>query len=103
MDYAEFKNFLESEWEPEAGFFWKLRQASFDEAGFERILGIVGSFVIKDDDDQIPRRLVSLLWYAPLFMTWQTQRLTESGLHPARYQKAVASITNEVERLLGVP
>ena len=52
---------------------------------------------------QPPRRLVSLLWYMPLFLTWQTERLRELGGDLGAYVHAVSSITNEIERILGTP
>jgi hypothetical protein len=36
-------------------------------------------------------------------MQWQVERIHIEGKHSAEYMKAIAAMTNEVERLLGVP
>lgn len=88
--------------EPEEGFLWKLRQGRFIEEECRSFLDKLASLTCADDEC-IPRRLVSLLWYIPLFMEWQTERVLECGSNQFDYSKAVTSIRNEVERILGVP
>lgn len=51
----------------------------------------------------IPRRAVSLLWFIPVFMEWQTERVRACGGDTRAYARAVSEATNEIERLLGVP
>lgn len=93
---------LEQEWSQENGFFWKIRQGQFSLDQFHALLGRIAKIAI-DEDAELPRRLVSLLWYAPIFMTWQTERVNESGGDTAMYQQAIDLMTNEIERLLGIP
>jgi hypothetical protein len=93
---------LESEWSPEGGFFWEVREGHFEPVAFERALGKVRSIVI-EEDAVVPRRVVSLLWYIPLFMHWQVERVRERGGDVVAYVGAITTMTNEVERLLGVP
>lgn len=93
---------LESEWEPEQGFFWRVRQGVFSEADFQRALSKVSS-IEGFENELIERRLVSLLWYIPIFMHWQKDRVLEKGGDGEAYAKAIAAMTNQVERLLGVP
>ncbi len=69
---------IESEWEPDDGFFWKIRQGLFLESDFERALAKVNA-VPTFSDQLVPARLVSLLWYVPLFMQWQIERVREHG------------------------
>ena len=93
---------LEFEWETEHGFFWQLRQGAFSEEDFQRAFGRISS--IPDfENSMIDRRVVSLLWYVPLFMQWQSDRILVNGGNAEAYRKAVTAMTNEVERLLGVP
>jgi hypothetical protein len=92
----------ESEWSPENGFFWRIRQGHFANCEFERALGKISAISIAEESE-IPRRLASLLWYIPLFMQWQTERVRKAGGDVEAYLKAVTSMTNEIERLLGVP
>ena len=69
---------------------------------FERTLRKLSSLSIAEEAE-IPRRLVSLLWYIPLFMEWQTEQVQESGGDAIAYEQAITLMTNEVERLLGLP
>lgn len=93
---------LESEWSAADGFFWKVRQGVFDPDDFQRALGKLTSMSFHDEE-ALPRRVVSLLWFIPIFLHWQIDRVREAGGDMAAYSKAVTMMTNEVERLLGVP
>jgi hypothetical protein len=52
-------------------------------------------------DQPIPPRLVSVLWYVPIFMEWQIDRVRENGGDIAEYTAAIAKFTAEIERILG--
>lgn len=93
---------LESEWSPEDGFFWRVRQGRFTTDEFQRALKKLSALSVVEDA-KLPRRVVSLLWYIPLFMHWQVERVQESHGDVAGYTKAIAAMTNEIERILGVP
>jgi len=93
---------LESEWSPDDGFFWQIREVLFVAAGFHRALMTVSAISIAEDA-AVPLRLVSLLWYIPVFMQWQAERLREKRADMAVYEQAITLMTNELERLLGVP
>lgn len=102
MSYEKDIEALESEWSPEDGFFWRVRQGHFAPNDFERALRKVLAINIAEDAN-VPRRVVSLLWYIPLFMQWQVERVQENKGDVTAYAKAITAMTNEVERLLGVP
>jgi hypothetical protein len=93
---------IESEWALDEGFFWQIRQGRFEPAEFQRALERVASLSL-EDEAQLPRRIVSLLWYIPLFMQWQIERVRKKGGDADAYAKAITLMTNEIERLLGVP
>ena len=93
---------LESEWEPGRGFFWHLRQGEFRDDQLERTLATL-RLINAGDSDLLPRRWVSLLWYAPIFMEWQRERVKESGVDSNRYEQALSLILAEIERILGFP
>lgn len=93
---------LESEWFPDSGFFWRIRQGRFAADEFQCALKRVSAISIEQEVD-LPRRFVSLRWYIPLFMQWQAERVQENGGDTAAYTKAMTTMTNEIERLLGVP
>jgi len=102
MNINDFINAIETEWEPDSGFFWKVRQGDFDRQGYTRTLSKLQAMTI-DANRDLPRRLVSVLWYIPLFMSWQVERVREAGGDDKDYQIAITAATNEVERLLGTP
>jgi hypothetical protein len=102
MTNADTITSIESEWEIDTGFLWKARQGLFDPVAFERTYQKLQNLVF-DEATDVPRRLVSLLWYMPLFLTWQTDRVREVGGDVQSYTRAITSITNEIERLLGTP
>ena len=102
MSYEKEIEALESEWAPEDGFFWHIRQGEFIPGEFERTLKKISSISIGEEAD-VPRRIVSLLWYVPLFMQWQLERVRENKADEVAYAAAIARMTNEIERLLGVP
>jgi hypothetical protein len=93
---------LESEWAPDDGFFSQIREGCFVAGEFNRALGKVASISVAEDAD-VPLRLVSLLWYIPLFMQWQVERVSENGGDMIAYENATTTMTNEITRLLGVP
>jgi hypothetical protein len=93
---------LESEWSPDGGFFWQIREGRFVESEFQQALRRISSISIAEDAT-VPVRLVSLLWYIPLFMQWQTERVRANGADMSVYEQAITLMTNELGRLLGVP
>lgn len=102
MAYEREIELLDSEWSMEEGFFWHIREGHFDPVAFKRALHKVSSIQFPEDAT-LPRRIVSYLWYIPLFMQWQTDRVKETGGDATAYGRAVSAMTNEIERLLGVP
>jgi|GEM_PF-902856 len=100
--YAKNIEALESEWAPDNGFFWRIREGDFAQESFRRALKKMSAIHIPESTE-LPRRLVSLVWYVPLFMQWQVERVRERGGDAAAYEEAITAMTNEVERLLGVP
>ena len=102
MSYQKEIEALESEWSPDAGFFWRVRQGEFSSDAFQRALKKLSAMSIAENSD-VPRRVVSLLWYIPLFLQWQVERVQENNGDVAAYLGAITTMTNEIERLLGVP
>lgn len=93
---------LESEWSPDAGFFWQLREGRFSGVSFDATLKKIMGISVPEDV-ALPRRFVSLLWYIPIFMHWQIERVRENGGDDVAYQRAIGLMNAEIERLLGVP
>jgi hypothetical protein len=55
------------------------------------------------EDEEVPMRLVSLLWYIPSFVGWQHDRVAEHGGDTAAFTRFVTEVHNAMETVLGVP
>jgi hypothetical protein len=93
---------LEASWDFESGFFGKLRQGSFDHVALNRLLETLHGITIVEQT-VLPKRLVSLLWYMPLFMVWQRERVCELCDDMHEYDQTTNRIEQIVERILGIP
>lgn len=102
MEIAELIETLESEWSMSSGFLSLLRQGEFSKEGLDRLLFLIDKIDI-NEQELIDRRLVSLVWYIPIFMGWQKERLQENGLNLLNLNDAIAKVTNRLEHILGVP
>jgi len=92
---------LEVEWDVD-GFFGRLRSGEFDLEGYRRAKAVLAAISIPDDA-LLPLRFVSLIWYIPIYMRWQIERITELGGDLVAYKRAIDHMTNECERLFGLP
>ena len=102
MDNASVIANLEREWEFESGFFGRLRRGEFDRASLNRLIRTL-DLIDPQGDTVVNRRVVSLLWYMPIVMGWQVDRVQESGGDIAELDKAITQVQYSVERILGVP
>lgn len=91
---------LETAWSDEYGFLFQLRRGKFDPAKAEELLSVLRKIDLSESEP-IDRRVVSLVWYLPLFIGWQRERVDLRDV--AAVAKVQTLVTNEVERLLGVP
>lgn len=92
---------LDQCWDYDNGFFGQLKQRVFDRKLFEKVITILRGIHFEEDED-IPRRVVSLLWYIPLFMEWNAEGVS-SQIPSDEYNNCKTLIENELERILGVP
>ena len=79
-----------------------IRQGTFDKSHFNRALSQIAS-VPTPNGEPLPARLVSLLWYVPIFMEWNRDRVKENSGDMKEFQLCQTKLTNEIERILGVP
>lgn len=103
METPQMIELVEDEWDPETGFFGLLRNGRFDPFRFARckqLLVKIESELPKDD--QISRRLVSLIWYIPMFMDWQADRLRDE-IGRDEYLNCIGDFQGIIEQILGVP
>lgn len=92
---------LEAEWELETGFFGRLREGRFDSRGYARALDLLHQ--LEPPGESLNTRLVSLVWYIPIFMHWQRDRCIAAGADIAEYDQALNRLSGCVEEYLGVP
>jgi hypothetical protein len=102
MNIELVKSLLEKEWNVDEGFVWHCRQGEFDEAGYERLVGILSQIDL-GDSPTIDRRLVSLIWWLPQVMRWQEDRIVSQGGDQNRYLNWCENIERLVQDILGVP
>jgi hypothetical protein len=102
MDVASLISRLEREWDYSLGFFGRLRHGDFDPSGISRLVEIC-ELITPDGGESINRRLVSLLWYMPIFMVWQRDRVREAGGDVTEFERATNRIQSMVEKVLGAP
>lgn len=93
---------LSLEWGQPEGFFSLLREGIFQKQAFARTLMLLHEIQL-DNQESLNRELVSAVWFIPLFMTWQRERVLENGTKIHEYDEAFHALLNEVYRLLGVP
>jgi hypothetical protein len=102
MDTNEIISKLESEWEAPDGLFYQLRyKGIFDVEKHEKYVKLLRSIEI--NGEQINRRLVSLLWILPLFLSWQKERVLAQKGDVRLFQNAINEIVSIVTEKLGVP
>jgi hypothetical protein len=75
MDLEEIVRKVELAWSSPSGSLFQLRGGTFDRAGLNDLLHVLRQVEVAEDLDVLPRRLVSLLWYMPLFIQWQKERV----------------------------
>jgi hypothetical protein len=102
MNVAEVIRQLEREWDLDVGFFGRLRSGVFDVAGLKRAKRLIKSVKL-GKARLVDRRLVSLLWYIPVFMAWQRKRVQEVSADLDRLQRATEDSQDLLQDILGVP
>lgn len=93
---------LESEWSLESGSLGRLRRGIFDEAAMGNLFKLLETIDL-GDAVEIDRRLVSLIWYIPLFMSWQHERVQKNGGSLEALKRAEETAHSIITRILGIP
>jgi hypothetical protein len=102
MDIQLLINRLEREWDLEQGFLGRLRMGELDVDRFSRLKQVLESIDSKDDS-LMNRRVISLLWYMPLFMSWQRDNFLNDEKKMQFLDRAVNEVTSALENILGIP
>lgn len=102
MNAKQLVLYLETQWD-EGGFLDALRRGAFDERSSIEFIDSLKSASISNEDF-VPKRLLSLTWYLPIFLIWQKERVSEiSGIDISRYERFVTQVESVLEEVLGVP
>ncbi|WFU83266.1 hypothetical protein QA645_11145 [Bradyrhizobium sp. CIAT3101] len=101
MTIAAIIEQLETEWD-ENGFFDRVRNGDYHAVRGQAVLTVLRAIKI-GDEDVVPKRLVSLPWYLPSFLSWQSERIAEKGGDRAAYKRFVTEVEITLENVLGVP
>jgi hypothetical protein len=103
MNNQELIALIEAEWDLDNGFFGALRQGQFDQSRYSRCMRALEHVhhQVRNAED-ISRRLVSLVWYIPQFMNWQTERV-KGSVAAQVYQRVTNEFQTIVQEILGVP
>jgi hypothetical protein len=94
---------LESSWDIDSGFFGLLRCGQYSEDSYKELLTILKQVPV--DQDTMPKRVVSLLWYMPMFLEWHREFLvTKAAIFSINdYDFLCTEILNAVQDILGIP
>lgn len=101
MDAARTPSRLQQEWDI-SGFLGRLRTGDLDLIALTRLVDVL-SEVEPLYETNINGRLVSWLWYMPMFMEWQRERVRDAGGDMVVFEQAVAQVQTLVESILGIP
>ncbi|MDB5033811.1 MAG: hypothetical protein JWQ98_1052 [Chlorobi bacterium] len=99
MSQEEMIDTIGAEYEIPNGSLYKLRQGEYDQEGLERLLAKLR--MIHLTGDMIRRDLVSVLWYLPLFISYQRERVEENGYDMKFFDRMEVEVTNLLEEILG--
>lgn len=91
---------LEAEYDFDAGFLGLLRGGHFDTRARDRFLRLLESIDL-GSSDVVNRRLISLLWYLPEFLRWQSDRLGDEEI--GQLHDTLNQVMSQLERILGIP
>jgi hypothetical protein len=93
---------LSSEWDRPSGFFALLRSGDYQAERADSLLEYISSLGCFDEE-LMDIQLVRLLWYSPIFVSWQRERVSESGGDVKGLAGFEVRLCNLLESLLGVP
>ncbi len=106
MELKYILHILNESWD-ETGFLGLIRKKRIVDMKSGRILlENLKKFSIDDSERLIDSELVRLLWFVPLFLNWQKERLSmieDNNELIKQYEIIFNSIQNEIIRILGCP
>ncbi|MEP7220151.1 MAG: hypothetical protein ABI876_14605 [Bacteroidota bacterium] len=101
MNQKELTDLIGEEYDIPNGSLYKLRQGEFDHDGLDRLLAKLRTICLTGD--MIDRRLVAVLWYLPLFIGYQRERVENAGYDMKLFDRFETQVTNVLLEILGFP
>lgn len=109
MTIDDLTDALDAEWNDYSnGFFDKARDGVMDYERYvsvEKLVYAIQEYYKKHPEASITRKLVKALWFIPLFLSWQTERVTEKSGKEAGilFNRCANHLENMVTDILGMP
>ena len=93
---------LDRAWDQDEGFLGMLRSGRFSESAGDQYLNLLSSIEIQEGERLHPD-FVRLIWFAPIFIEWQTERAVERGADKKQVRRLANLVRERVMELLGTP
>jgi hypothetical protein len=93
---------LDLAWDDETGFLGILRSGRFDSELASKYLLLLNSIDI-EEGEALNSDFVRLVWFVPIFMEWQVERVLERGAERVELIRWTDRIRERVMEILGVP
>lgn len=100
MELKEAIEQLESAWKI-GGLFRQIQTGRFNEEKAIEFIKLLQSIELTEEN--VPVRLVALLWKVPVFLRNQTDAVCSCGADPVAYMNFYVEVDFLLERLLGRP
>lgn len=88
-------------WDRPDGLLARIRSGDFDPDVASDFLESLR--VIEVEGPKISADLVRLIWFLPLFLEWQQERVLEKSGIDKEYKDFTSRVFDEVHRILGMP
>ena len=102
MDTQQTISQLQREWQRPAGFLGGLKPGHFDPEGLQRLVTILDSIAV-ENECLMDRKLVSLLWFIPIYLEWQKPHFLGQDEDVQKIQEAINSVMPRLYEILGIP
>ncbi|WP_327105845.1 hypothetical protein [Nonomuraea glycinis] len=101
-DDPELLEALDLTWDDETGFLGRLRGGEFVQELADAYIELLGE-VDPVEDEVINSSFVKLLWFMPIFIEWQIERVVEAGTPREDVERVLDLATTRIMDILGVP
>jgi hypothetical protein len=101
-DDPELIETLDLVWDDEAGFLGRLCGGDFVQGLADAYIELLGR-IDPIEGEFVNLSFVKLLWFMPLFMEWQVERVVEAGAPRGDVERVLDLATTRIMDILGVP